>query len=453
MFYHFFREHPFNGGFTIACGLTQVMEFLCRFKMDSTDISYLASLEGNDGKALFESDFLKYLEKLEFCCDIDAVPEGNPVFPHEPLVRVKGPIIQGQIIESAILNIINFHSLIATKAARVVSATRGDPVLEFGLRRAQGIDGALSASWAAHVGGCAATSNVLAGKLFGIPVRGTHSHSWVMAFPSEEASFESCASAMPNNCVFLVDTYDSLEGVRHAVKVGKWLRDRGHEMVGIRLDSGDLLSLSIEARKILDESGFEEASILASSDLDEHHIEHLKKNGATICVWGVGTRLVTGHDHPALGGVYKLAAIRKHGKSWQYKLKLSEETSKATNPGILQIRRFYEKDKFSADMIYDEELGIRDPMTLVDTTSDANRQVISSDKKFTDLLIPVFRDGRAVHVPAAIDELRRHTETQLAKLKPAFRKLKSPKKYPIGLEAGLHELKMKMTKELRGSES
>ena len=178
MFYHFFREHPFNGGFTIACGLTQVMEFLCRFKMDSTDISYLASLEGNDGKALFESDFLKYLEKLEFCCDIDAVPEGNPVFPHEPLVRVKGPIIQGQIIESAILNIINFHSLIATKAARVVSATRGDPVLEFGLRRAQGIDGALSASWAAHVGGCAATSNVLAGKLFGIPVRGTHSHSW-----------------------------------------------------------------------------------------------------------------------------------------------------------------------------------------------------------------------------------------------------------------------------------
>ena len=274
------------------------------------DTAYLAGLKGNDGRPLFEPAFLDYLCRLEPACDIDAVPEGTVVFPQEPLVRVRGPLLQAQLLETALLNIINFQTLVATKAARLVLAARGEPVLEFGLRRAQGIDGALSASRAAYIGGCEATSNVLAGQLFDIPVRGTHAHSWVMCHDDELTAFREYARVMPNNCVFLVDTYDTLQGVRHAVTVGQELRRQGHELIGIRLDSGDLASLSIEARKILDEGGFPRAAIVASNDLDEQIIETLKQQGARISVWGVGTRLVTGYDDPALGGVYKLSAIR-----------------------------------------------------------------------------------------------------------------------------------------------
>ena len=261
------------------------------------------------------------------------------VFPPEPLVRVRGPIIQGQLIETPLLNLVNFQTLIATKAARVCHAAGSDSVVEFGLRRAQGIDGSLSASRAAYVGGCAATSNLLAGRLLGIPVRGTHAHSWIMFFDSEREAFREYARAMPNNCVLLVDTYDTIEGVRKAVETGRWLREQGHEMIGIRLDSGDLAYLSIEARKILDEAGFPEAAILASNELDERIIASLKQQGARIDRWGVGTRLVTGHEQPALGGIYKLAAVREDGGAWDYKLKLSEQAIKVSYPGILQVRR------------------------------------------------------------------------------------------------------------------
>ena len=242
------------------------------------------------------------------------IPEGTIVFPHEPLLRVHGPLLQAQLLETALLNIVNFQTLVATKAARVVLAARGEPVLEFGLRRAQGIDGALAASRAAYLGGCAATSNVLAGRLYGIPVRGTHAHSWVMCFDDELEAFRAYARAMPNNCVFLVDTYDTLDGVRHAIEVGQELRRQGHEMIGIRLDSGDLAWLSIEARRMLDEAGFPKATIVASNELDEQIIASLKDQGATIGVWGVGTRLVTAYDQPALGGVYKLAAIARRAR-------------------------------------------------------------------------------------------------------------------------------------------
>ncbi len=283
--------------------------------------------------------FLDYLRDLKFACDVDAVPEGTPVFPYEPLVRVKGPILQAQIIETLLLTIINFQTLIATKAARVNIAARGEDVLEFGARRAQGVDGALTASRAAYIGGCAATSNVMAGKVWNIPVKGTHAHSWVMLFEDELEAFQTYARTMPNNCVFLVDTYDTLAGVRHAVEVGKWLRENGHKLLGVRLDSGDLATLSIGARQILDEAGFEDAAIVASNDLDEYLIRSLKEQGAKISVWGVGTRLATAYDQPALGGVYKLSAVLENGK-WQPRLKLSEQTVKISNPGILQVRRF-----------------------------------------------------------------------------------------------------------------
>ncbi len=282
----YFRKQPFQGGFSIACGLGYVCDIIEGFRFTDDDIAYLARLKGNDGQPMFEQAFLDVLAATTFSCDIDAVPEGTAVFPQEPMVRVQGPIMQCQILETALLNSLNCQTLIATKAARVCLAADREPVLEFGLRRAHGIDGALAVSRAAHIGGCSATSNVLAGKLFDIPVRGTHAHSWVMSFDDELTAFKAYAKAMPNNCVLLVDTFDSIQGVHNAVEVGRWLRTQGHDLAGIRLDSGDLAYLSIEARRILDDAGFVDAQIVASNDLDEHIIASLKQQHAAIGVWG-----------------------------------------------------------------------------------------------------------------------------------------------------------------------
>ena len=314
VFHLFFRRKPFNGGFAISAGLETVLEFLHGFHYTQTDLAYLEQLNGGDGKPFFDPAFLEYLSKFSFQCDIDAMPEGTPVFPYEPLLRVQGPILQAQLLESPLLNIINFQTLVATKSARICWAARPDPVVEFGLRRAQGIDGALAASRAAFIGGCESTSNVLAGKIYGIPVKGTHAHSWIMAFDDEEESFEAFAQAMPNNCIFLIDTYASIEGVNKAIRVGKNMRDKGVEMIGVRLDSGDLAHLSIEIRKLLDAAGFPDAKIMASNELDEHIIKDLKHQDAKVNVWGVGTNLVTGKDQPALDGVYKISAIKDDEK-------------------------------------------------------------------------------------------------------------------------------------------
>lgn len=449
----FFRKNPFQGGFSVACGLSYVLDYLNEYRFDDTDIAYLATLTGNDGQPLFEGAFLDYLRKLKFTCDIDAVPEGTVVFPHEPLVRVKGPIVQCQLLETPLLNIINFQTLIATKAARICLATRGEPVLEFGLRRAQGMDGALAASWACYIGGCAATSNVLAGKLFGIPVKGTHAHSWIMSFDNELEAFQTYAEAMPNNCVFLVDTYDTLEGVRRAAEVGKWLRQRGHKMVGIRLDSGDLAYLSIEARKILDEAGFPETVIVASNDLNEQIIDSLKDQGARIDVWGVGTKLVTAHDQPALGGVYKLAAIRQAGGPWQYKVKLSEQAIKVSTPGIHQVRRYYKGDENLADMIFDEELGVPSPAVMVDPADPTRRKKLPAGTAYQDLLTPIFRDGRQVYELPSSDVIRRYAEEQRGRFHAGIKRFVNPHRYPVGLERSLHELKTKLILEARGSQS
>src|SRR5438034_4850371 len=285
-----FRENPFNGQFTVACGVATVIDFLREFRFDETEIDYLASQRGNDGKPLFSASFLDYLRGLRLTCEIDAIPEGTLVFPNEPLIRVCGPIIQCQLLETALLTILNFESLIATKAARVCLAAQNDPVIEFGLRRAQGVDGGLTAARAACVGGCAGTSNLQAGQQFGIPVSGTQAHSWIMFFENESEAFQTYATAMPNNCVFLVDTYNSIDGIRHAIEIGSELRRAGNEMIGVRLDSGDGVALSIKARRMLDKAGFANAKIVCSGDLDEFMITDLKQRGAKIDVWGVGTK-------------------------------------------------------------------------------------------------------------------------------------------------------------------
>jgi nicotinate phosphoribosyltransferase len=450
VFHLFFRKAPFQSGFTVAAGLATAINFLNSFQFTGDDLSFLMSLRGTDGKPIFDAGFSEFLRTLKFECDVDAIPEGTILFPHEPMLRIKGPILQCQLLETALLNLLNFQTLIATKAARVCLATRGQPVMEFGLRRAQGVDGALGASRAAYIGGCAATSNVLAGKLYGIPVRGTHAHSWVMSFEDEREAFLAYAEAMPNNCVFLVDTYDTLEGVRHAVEAGLWLRERGHDMVGIRLDSGDLAWLSIEARKILDAAGFQKAAIIASNDLDEHIIASLKEQDAAIDIWGVGTKLVTAYDQPALGGVYKLGAIRGADGRWLYKVKLSEQAIKISNPGIQQVRRFRTETEFIGDGIFDIETGVAEPFNIVDPLDPTRRKHIEPGTPFEDLLVPIFREGRLVYREPSLDEIRRRAQTQLAMFHTGVKRIVNPHQYPVGLELTLHELKTKLVTEARG---
>ncbi|MFI5169245.1 MAG: nicotinate phosphoribosyltransferase [Vicinamibacterales bacterium] len=450
VFHLFYRRNPFGGGFGVACGLSRALELVQGFRYGDEDLAYLALQTGNDGRPLFDAGFLEELGSLRIACDVDAVPEGSVVFPYEPLVRVRGPLLQAQLLETALLNAVNFETLIATKAARVALAARGDEVIDFGLRRAQGIDGGLSASRAAFVGGCSATSNVLAGRLLGLPVRGTHAHSWVMAFDGEEEAFEAWAQAQPNNCVFLVDTYDTLEGVRHAAAAALRLRERGHQAIGIRLDSGDLAYLSIEARAILDEAGLPEAKIVASNDLDEHVIASLKEQGARIDAWGVGTRLVTGGDQAALGGVYKLAAVRDPGGPWRHRVKISEQAVKTSNPGVQQVRRFSGPDGFVADVIYDEESGIDAAPLVVDPLDPTRRKRIPAGSTFEDLLLPVMRGGRVVYDPPPLVETQARAKQQVSRLHPGIRRFVNPHQYPVGLALQLFELKTRLVLEARG---
>lgn len=445
----FFRNAPFGGGYTVACGLAPVIELIEGFRFRADDLEYLAGLTGNDDERLFEKGFLDYLGELRLAVTVHGVPEGTVVFPHEPLLRIQGPILHCQLLETALLNIVNFDTLVATKAARVCLAAQGDPVLEFGLRRAQGRDGGLAASRAAHVGGCAATSNVLAGKCFGIPVRGTHAHSWVMSFDTEREAFETYAGVMPNNCTFLVDTYDTIAGVHNAIEVGRDLRRRGKELAGIRLDSGDLAWLSTQARKLLDEAGFPKAIIIASNDLDEHLIQSLKGEGAAIGVWGVGTKLSTAYDQPALGGVYKLAAVRAPGGAWKYRVKISEQAVKVSNPGIQQVRRFKRGDEAMADVIFDEALGIEDGCTLVDPMDATRQKVVPPGTPWEDLLLPIFQEGRRVYESPSLAASRARTMDQLARFSGAIKRLVNPHQYPVGLERKLHGLKTRLILEAR----
>lgn len=429
VFHLFFRNEPFGGRYAVAAGLGPAMDWLTGLRIDQNQIKYLSGLTGNDGQKLFSEDFVTFLAETPFTLDVDAMPEGSIAFAHEPLLRVTGPLWQCQWVETALLNIINFQTLIATKAARVCRAAGDDPVLEFGLRRAQGVDGGLAASRAAYVGGCAATSNVQAGLQFGIPVKGTHAHSWVMSFDDELESFQAYADAMPNNCVFLVDTYDTIEGVRNAIKVGTEIRRRGYQMVGIRLDSGDLCELSRQARVMLDEAGFHSAAIVASNDLDENEIQRLKDAGAKITLWGVGTNLVTAKDQPALGGVFKLAAIQDRDGTWIPKVKLSEQAIKTSNPGIQQVRRFQKSSRWVGDILYSELIGPPDDDAM-------GRNVVGED-----LLVPVVRDGQRVASDESLDTIRDRVREGLEMLPIEVQRLDRATTFPVRLEKRLAEQK------------
>lgn len=447
-----FRKHPFAGAYAIACGLEQAIELIERFGYDAMQLEYLASLTGNDGRPLFDLRFLAWLRQLVPSVDVDAMPEGTACFAHEPLLRVRGPLAQAQLLETALLTIVNFQTLIACKAARICEAAEGEPVIEFGLRRAQGLDGGLSASRAAYIGGAVATSNVAAGAHFGIPVRGTHAHAWVMAFADEGEAFAAYSQAMPNNCVFLVDTYDTLRGVDRAIAEALALRERGHEMVGVRLDSGDLTALSKAAREKLDAAGFPNATIVASNDLDEWQIAKLKRDGAKISVWGVGTRLATGHDQCALGGVYKLSALRADSsRPWRRMVKLSDTPIKTSIPGILQVRRFTRAGAPVLDVIYDEELGAPQAGMAardIDPFCEASFE-IPTDAEARDLLIPVLREGKRVAAAEPTAVMRERAQAERAALPPAVRRLEQPDPYRVALEARIAEHKRTLIEAAR----
>ena len=363
----FFRNNPMGSGYSISAGLAQVIDLIKNLHFSEGDIAYLASLN------LFDKEFLEYLKDFKFTGDIYAIPEGSIMFPREPMVKVIAPIMQAQLIETAILNIVNHQSLIATKASRVCFAARGDGIMEFGLRRAQGPDAGIYGARAAVIGGCIGTSNVLAGQLFDVPVKGTHAHSWIMSFPDEYTAFKAYSEIYPNACLLLVDTYDTLKsGIPNAIRVFTEMRDAGIELknYGIRLDSGDLAYLSKKARKMLDAAGFPDAIISASNDLDEYLIDSLKVQGAAITSWGVGTHLITAKDCPSFGGVYKLAAVKGPDGQFIPKIKLSENSEKVTNPGNKTIYRIYEKDsgKVKADLIclVDEKFDENENLSLFD---------------------------------------------------------------------------------------
>lgn len=444
VFCQYFRKAPFGGSFAIAAGLGTVLEWLAELRFREDDLEYLASLEGAGGAPLFDAEFLDYLGRLEFSCDVVAVAEGSVVFAHEPLLRVRGPLLQCQIVETALLNIVNFQTLVATKAARVCLAAGDDPVLEFGLRRAQGIDGGLSASRAAYIGGCAATSNVLAGKLHGIPVRGTHGHSWVLAFGDEREAFEAFARAMPHNCVLLVDTFDTPEGVRNAIEVGLSMREAGARLAGIRLDSGDLAGLSVMARALLDEAGLQDTAIVASNDLDEDSIAALKQGGAKVGIWGVGTSIASSGGQSALGGVYKLTLLRDSSGEWQPRAKRSEDPDKSTLPGMLQVRRYTVGDSLDADLIYDESDPPRGSWSGVTLASGATERKRMFEGTHRDLLRTVVSGGQILASGEPLDAARQRCRSELSMLPDDLTGPRSGSVAPVWLEEGVRRRKLAM---------
>lgn len=440
----FFRNNPMDGGYSISAGLAQVIDLIKNLHFSKEDIDYLASLN------LFDDDFLAYLKDFKFTGDIYAIPEGSIMFPREPMIKVIAPIMQAQLVETAILNIINHQSLIATKASRVCFAARGDGIMEFGLRRAQGPDAGIYGARAAVIGGCIGTSNVLAGQLFDIPVKGTHAHSWIMSFPDEYTAFKAYSEIYPNACLLLVDTYDTLKsGIPNAIRVFQEMRDSGIELknYGIRLDSGDLAYLSKKARKMLDAAGFPDAIISASNDLDEYLIDSLKVQGAAITSWGVGTHLITAKDCPSFGGVYKLAAVKGKNGEFIPKIKLSENTEKVTNPGNKTIYRIYEKDsgKIKADLIclVDEKFDETKDLMLFDPLEPWKKTKLKGGSyTMKEILVPVFLNGECVYESPKVMDIREYCKQELETLWPETRRLVNPHKVYVDLSKKLYDIKI-----------
>ena len=444
----FFRPLLNKSVYAVMAGLEQALEYIENLHFDKEDIEYLRSLN------LFGEEFLDYLKDFKFTGEVYAVEEGTPVFPREPLIRVKAPIMEAQLIETALLNIINHQTLIATKASKVVTAAEGAVVLEFGLRRAQGPDAGIYGARAAVIGGCKGTSNVLTGQMFDVSVGGTHAHSWVMSFPSEIEAFRAYADLYPDACLLLVDTYNTLKsGVPNAIEVFKELRAKGHEPLGIRLDSGDLAYLSKRARKMLDDAGFEKAKIFASGDLDENVIWDLKMQGAKIDTYGVGTRLITSEDMPALGGVYKLAGEIVNGKMIP-KIKISENAVKITNPGYKQVYRLYSKEdnKAMADLIcLDEEtIDESQPLTIFDPV-DTWKKMTLTDFYARPLLKPMFVDGKRVYTSPTLKEIQKYHFEQMETLWDEYKRLTRPHVYKVDLSDKLYNLKQELLQKAGGN--
>ena len=446
----FYRNNPCGGGYSIAAGLEQVIEYIKNLHFAADDIEYLRSV------GCFDEDFLEYLSNFKFTGDIYALPEGTVMFPREPMIKVIAPIMEAQLVETAILNIINHQSLIATKAARVCYAAKGDGIMEFGLRRAQGPDAGTYGARAAMIAGCVATSNVLAGKLFDVPVRGTHAHSWIMSFPDEYTAFKTYASIYPHACTLLVDTYDTIKsGIPNAIRVFTEMRDSGVEFksYGIRLDSGDLAYLSKKARKMLDEAGFPDAIISASNDLDEFLIDSLKAQGATITSWGVGTNLITAKDNPSFGGVYKLAAIMGPDGEFIPKIKLSENSEKVTNPGNKIIYRVYEKDsgKIKADLIClaDEVYDEKDDLLLFDPLEPWKKTKLKGGTYTLRLLMEkIFEKGECVYTSPKVMDIREYCLKEQSTLWEETKRFVNPHEVYVDLSKKLYDTKMQLLDQM-----
>ena len=446
----FFRQNPMDSGYSIMAGLEQVIQYIKNLKFEPEDIAYLAGL------GIFSEDFLDYLKNFRFTGDIYAIPEGSVMFPREPMIKVIAPIMQAQLIETAILNIVNHQSLIATKASRVCFAAKGDGIMEFGLRRSQGPDAGTYGARAAMIGGCVATSNVLAGQLFDVPISGTHAHSWIMSFPDEYTAFKTYADIYPDACILLVDTYDTLKsGVPNAIRVFTEMREAGitSKRYGISLDSGDLAYLSKKARKMLDDAGFPDAIISASNDLDENLIDSLKTQGAAITSWGVGTHLITSKDCPSFGGVYKLAAIKGKDGRFIPKIKLSENTEKVTNPGNKMIYRVYEKEtgKIKADLIclVGETFDENEPMLLFDPLEPWKKTKLAAGTyTLRELMVPVFLAGECVYESPKVMDIRAYCQKELDTLWPETRRLVNPHKVYVDLSARLFDIKISLLDQM-----
>ncbi len=438
----FFRKRPFGGSYAIAAGLENAIDFIENFRFRQDDLDYLASVKDSSNQDLFSEDFLEYLKSFKLRCDVEAVEEGHLVFPYEPILRVSGPLLDCQILESPLLNLINFPTLIATKASRIVRSAYPDEVVEFGIRRAQGIDGSISATRSCYIGGCHSTSNVIGGKLFDIPVRGTHSHSWVLAHGDESIAFENFADVMPNNCVFLIDTFNSIDGAKKAIEIAKKVKDKA-PLIALRLDSGDLAKLSIAVRKLLDDAGLTDTKIMATNELDEGIIRDLKHQGAKINYWGVGTKIVTGNDQPALDGVYKLSAIQDDKGNWVHKLKISESFAKVTDPGLLKVRRYIgDNGLYPGDMIYDEILGVDPSSSIIDPLEPSKSMQQSKD--FIELLKPIFKEGKLCYKKPSLKEVRETSQRELKKLDNSYLRFLNPHPYFVGLEKKLYNKKIEI---------
>lgn len=445
----FFRKNPFKSGYTITAGLENALEFLENIRFSSAEVSYLESL------GLFENSFLDYLENFRFCGNVHAISEGTPVFPLEPVLRVTGPLDQCQLVESALLNIVNFQSLIATKSTRICMEAGEKSVLEFGLRRAHGIDGALSASRAAYIGGCSATSNVMAGKILGIALGGTHAHSWVMSFENELEAFRQYARVYPKNSVLLVDSYDTIKsGMPAAIKVGLEMRQRGEKLGGVRLDSGDLAELSCKARKMLDEANLKDSKIICSGDLDEYAIRDLKARGAKIDVYGVGTKLVTAHGDPSLSGVYKLAAQRPPGGEWQMEMKISDSPEKSTLPGIKQVWRMSNAEgEMIADLVEldGEKTQFSGKVSGYDPLPDYDEKFYDGVKSAEPLLKSVMSKGKITARQPKLKKIRERARIELKKLRPAIKRLTNPERYNVNLGKKLMEQTVSLRTKKQGN--